>query len=158
MMALRPTGVLPLRPECVWIEGLMPELSPKAGLRVSINALGAVQSPAFQTHYPRIVNEELIHLGPKRTMLQSWDQNSFGAREADVFRIGGPTVIGEGLLLDRDMQVIENASDRYSDTEVAEWLDVIRNRPGKIQQIGGLTIMAKRRAAHNYGHFLIDIL
>src|SRR5579859_7048585 len=96
----------------------MPEQWPNAGRRITVERTDVVHSPAFRAHYPSIINEELIHHGPGSKMRESWNQSLFPARGIDVFRISAPIVAGECLILDRDLQVIENASDRYLDSEV----------------------------------------
>jgi len=133
---------------------------PRAGRRVRVEPAVLLPSPAFASHYPRVRNLELIDPGPRNAMEQSWKRGVFPAGQIEVFDLPGAYVIDECLVLDRHLQIIENASDIYSEAEIARAIAAIQaheaahtlphyDRPG---------IVSKRRAANNYGHFLMEML
>jgi capsular polysaccharide biosynthesis protein len=91
-------------------------------------------------------------------MGRSWKEGIFEERAVEVFRIKGAYVVGEGLVLDRELRAIENVSDKYSDEEIARAVTNIRaaRKASTLPHFDKLTILAKRRAVHNYGHYLIE--
>jgi hypothetical protein len=130
------------------------------GRRTTIPPVGVGKSPPFHTTYPRLINEDLIQPGARAAMEESWKKGLFEERDIEVFRIRGAYVVGEGLILDPDLQVIQNASDAYTDDEVAQAIgEVLTARQAQtLPHFDRLTYLVKGRAAHNYGHFLMEML
>jgi capsular polysaccharide biosynthesis protein len=133
---------------------------PNAGRRATIGRTGVIKSPSFFTQFPRIINDELIECGCRASMEGAWKKGGFAERDLEFFRIRGAYVVDEGLILDRDLQFIENASDEYSDEEIARAVaDVRMGEAAKtVPHFDAPTIVTKKRAAHQYGHFLCEIL
>ncbi len=133
---------------------------PSAGKRVTVAPVKLLQSPAFTTEYPRIINPELLDPGAKTAMEESWNRRTFEARPIEVFSIPDAYVIDECLIIDRNLQVVSNASDVYSEYEVDRAVADIRRRleAGNLPHLDGLGVVSKRRAVANYGHFLMEML
>ena len=135
-------------------------LWPLAGQRTRIEPAHRLPSPAFDVAYPRIRNADLIDPRSLRAMEQSWARGTFPAREIEVFDIPGAYVVDECLVLDRDLRVVENASDPYSEEEIGRAIEAIRTREAayRLPHYDRPGIIAKRRAANNFGHFLMEML
>ena len=133
---------------------------PNAGRKITIKPTGVVKSPAFHTRYPRVINENLIEAGSKAAMDESWKRGLFEERDLEFFRIAGAHVVGECLILDQELQVIQNVSDEYTDDEIQQAVKDVRagREASTLPHFDRLTILAKRRAAHNYGHYLMEML
>ena len=130
------------------------------GRRIIVPPIGVIKSPSFHTTYPRVINDDLIEPGAKAAMDESWRRGLFEERDVEVFRVRGAYVVGEGLILDPDLQVIQNVSDDYTDQEVMQAVEVVlaAREARRIPHFGRLTHLTKGRAAHNYGHFLMEML
>jgi capsular polysaccharide biosynthesis protein len=134
---------------------------PNAGRRITITPTGFLKSPSFRVTYPRIINEDLIKPPSIKVLMdQSWKRGEFQERPVEVFHIRGAYVIGECLIFDRELQVIENASNVYTDEEVRRAVKDVQaaDEASELLQHGRLTVLAKQRAVHNYGHFLMYCL
>lgn len=133
---------------------------PNAGRRVTMPPTGVIKSPPFHTTYPRLINDDMIEPGARAAMEVSWRKGYFEERDIEVFRVRGAHVAGEGLILDHYLQVIQNVSDDYTDQEVMQAVKEVRaaREARTIPHFGRLTHLTKRRAAHNYGHFLMEML
>ena len=90
---------------------------PNSGRRITVSPTGVVKSPSFHTRYPGIINDDLIEPGAKHAM-DELERGFFEERDLEFFRVRGVYVVGEGLILDLDLQVIQNVSDDYTDEEV----------------------------------------
>lgn len=132
----------------------------QAGRRIRIEPTTILPSPAFDVRYPRVRNAELIAPPSLHGMEQSWARGTFPERAIEVFDIPGAYLVDECLVMDRHLQVIENASDVYTDEEIARAVDAIRMREAahKLPHHDRPGIVAKRRAVSNYGHFLMEML
>jgi hypothetical protein len=133
---------------------------PLAGRRIRIEPTRVLPSPAFATSYPRVRNVDLIDPGPRNAMEQSWKRGVFAARDIEVFDIPGAYLIDECLVLDRHLQIIENVSDVYSEAEIERSILAIQEREAshRMPHYDRPGIVSKRRAANNYGHFLMEML
>jgi capsular polysaccharide biosynthesis protein len=136
-----------------------PNAYPHAGARIAVPPWQVQQAPAFAVAPPAILNPQHLSLGTRVLLEKSWKRGSFPARDIEVFRLHDVYVTEECLVLDRDLRVLENVSDEYSDAEVAQAIDDIHRLHAQAQLLfykGG--IVAKRRASGNYGHFMLEML
>ena len=133
---------------------------PNAGRKTRIEPTRVLPSPVFAVTYPRIRNPDLIQPPSRNAMEQSWKQGTFPARDIEVFDIQGAYLIDECLVLDRHLQVIENVSDVYSEAEIARSVEAIKQKEltHRLPHYDRPGIVSKRRAANNYGHFLMEML
>ena len=136
------------------------ELYPQAGQVVRAEPSGKVRSPSFRRVYPRVRNKELIQPDTLAWMEAEWRKDFFDERAIEVFYLQRVYVIDECLILDQELRVIENASDEYTDEEIARAIEAVQRgeRARTLPHYGEPTIVAKRRAAHNYGHYLMEML
>ena len=149
-------GVVVMQPNV----SLACETFPLAGRKISIEPKDRAASPPFQAAYPPVRNLELVPDGLKHAMEASWARGQFEARDVEIFLIHGAYVIDECLIFDDNLQMISNASDEYTDEEIETALACILRQlqAQKLPNLKGPVIMSKRRAANNYGHFLIEML
>jgi hypothetical protein len=133
---------------------------PQAGVKIRIPASGHVKSPAFMRSYPRVINKELIEPNHREWMESYWRKGLFEERNIEVFYIRGAYLVNECLIFDDELRVIENASEDYPDHEIARAIGAIAKEmeEGVLHHDDKVTIVAKRRSAHNYGHFLMECL
>jgi hypothetical protein len=61
------------------------------------------------------------------------------------------------LVFDDALQAVASVDDGYAADEIAKAVDTIRQRTksGRVPQLDGVGFVAKRRAANNYGHYLL---
>lgn len=133
---------------------------PSAGQRITIKPAHIVKSPAFATSYPQIINGDLIDPFVRQLMEASWKRGRYEEQDIEVYRLKGGYVVDETLILDENLQVINNVTDDYSPEEIQQAIELIKKQTEdkKLPHIGGLAIVAKRRAAGNYGHFMMYML
>lgn len=119
-----------------------------------------IRSPRFAVSYPDVRNIELIEPGARSAMEASWGRQGFDERQIEVFHLRDVIAVDECLVLNQEMQVIENVSDHYTIEEYQHAVEVTQRtrKEGKIPILDGINVMARRRAAGNYGHFLIEML
>ena len=130
---------------------------PHAGRLVTMEPAGVFKSPAFRTVYPTIVNPDLIKPSMRVALESTWNKGLFEERNIEVFFLNGGYVIDENLVFDDALQAVANVDDDYTAEEIAKAVDTIRQRTksGRIPHLDGVGIVAKRRAANNYGHYLL---
>jgi capsular polysaccharide biosynthesis protein len=89
-----------------------------------------------------------------------WRRDFIGERTVEIFQLQRVYVVDECLILDDQLRVIANASDEYTDDEINRAIAAIQRgeESRTLPHHGTPTIVAKRRAAHNYGHFLMEML
>jgi hypothetical protein len=133
---------------------------PNAGRKTSIKPTHIVKSPAFTTSYPKIINGELIDPFVRGLMEVSWTKGLFEERNIEVFILKGGYVVDETLVLDEHLQVVDNVCDDYSPEEIEKALGIIfeKSADSTLPWVGDTAILAKRRAAGNYGHYLMYML
>lgn len=133
---------------------------PLAGQRTTIEPTAVIKSPAFQVHYPTVRNLEIVIEGVRTAMEESWARGLFEQRDVEIFRVQGAYFSEECLVLDDQLRVISNASDEYTDDEIEAALGAIMRLldANTLPHLPGTGVVAKRRAANNYGHFLMEML
>jgi len=132
-------------------------LSPVAGKRRLLEPSGILKSPPFKAVYPQIINPELLDPGVKAVMEQAWKRGLFEERRIEIFHLNGGYIIDENLVVDDSLQIIGNVDDDYTPEELQRALgDIERLIEAKaMPHFDGVGIVAKRRAADNYGHYLL---
>jgi capsular polysaccharide biosynthesis protein len=133
---------------------------PLAGKRRLLEPSGTLKSPAFRASYPQLVNPELIDPGVKAAMERSWTRGLFDERAVEVLQLNGGYIVGEGLVVDDNMQIIANIEDKYSPDELQRALNDIERLVAaqQVPHFDGIGVVAKRRAANNYGHYLLYMM
>src|SRR5689334_15630684 len=97
-----------------------------AGRRIKVEPTTVTHSPSFQAAYPRLINDELIDPASRAAMEVSWNKGFFGERDFQIFVMRNVYVVGECLIFDQNLQVLENVGDRYTDEEIARAIRDIR--------------------------------
>jgi capsular polysaccharide biosynthesis protein len=130
-----------------------------AGRRIRLQPRALLRSPGFPVGYPCIINSELLGDGLLALMANSWGRGAYEERQLEIFCLNDVYVVDECLILDRDLQVIENASDPYEDAEIEQAIGLVRGllTTNRMQHYG-CGVVSKRRAAHNFGHFLMEMI
>jgi capsular polysaccharide biosynthesis protein len=138
---------------------LMSKPFPHAGKKTTAQPFEVLSSPAFAVEYPHIINPHLLDPGARAGMEESWKKGIFPERKLEIFHLKDVYLIDESLILDKDLRVIENAGDYHDDEEIERAIAVIRKDLEAMRLphfVSG--IVSKRRAAGNYGHFLLELL
>ena len=93
-------------------------------------------------------------------MEESWKREVFEERPVEIFSIRNGFLVDECMIFDDKLRFITNASDRYTDAEVERGVGDIRQQmeSRKLRHFPGVGIIGKRRAANNYGHYLMEML
>jgi capsular polysaccharide biosynthesis protein len=133
---------------------------PLAGQRTLVEPEHRLKSPAFDTTYPAIRNIGLIDPGAKAAMEEAWSKGRFEERDVEVFNIKNAYIVDECLILDEELRVISNASDDYTEAEIAQAISDVKRMLAEdsLPHFGGVGIVSKRRAINNYGHFLMEMV
>lgn len=132
----------------------------QAGHPIEVPPERVLRSPGFSVPYPEIRNAELIDPGCRAAMEVSWCREMFPERPIEVFHLKDVFIIDEGLVLDRDLRPIRNASPDYSPEQLSRAASIVKQKllAKEVPYYPGLGIMAKRLAANNYGHFLVEMV
>jgi hypothetical protein len=130
---------------------------PAAGQWRRLEPSRILKSPPFQTVYPYVINRELMEPEVSAGLEQTWKRRLFDERNIEVFQLNGGYIVGESFVVDENMQIIANLDDKYSAEEVQRAPRDIE-RLAELKQLlhyDGVGVVAKRRAANNYGHYLM---
>ena len=115
-------------------------------------------SPAFPTEAPDIMNAALIPSGPWQAMAVSFNRRVFGGRTVTVRVIEEAIVVGEGLVFDRNLNLVPGTNRLTPDDEVERCRALAKQGRGAgMRRIAGMSVVCKSRAPGNFGHFLIDM-
>ncbi|GAB0113429.1 glycosyltransferase family 61 protein [Acidisoma sp. C75] len=116
-------------------------------------------SPAFPTAPPQILNAEKIPAQARALMNLSFERGVFQERTVPLRIVEGAIVVGEGLAFDPALNLIPGTDNLYSASEVAAGREAARaaRGSGAMRHIGGFSQLCTSRAAHNYGHFLVEM-
>lgn len=132
---------------------------PMAVRKVTAEPILSLRAPGFTTSRPHIINAEIMDPHALHAMEQAWQHRTFPDHEIHVFHIQNVYITDECLIFDKNMQFIDNASDVHSDTQIrAAATDIITLNEQKRLPHFRQGIVTKRRAAGNYGHFLMEML
>jgi Glycosyltransferase 61 len=115
-------------------------------------------SPAFSTRAPDIRNASLIPAGPWQAMAVSFNCRVFGGRTVTVRLIEDAIVAGEGVVFDRDLNLVPGTGRLTPDDEVETYRALAKaGRGADMRRLAGMSLICKTRAPDNFGHFLIDM-
>jgi hypothetical protein len=115
-------------------------------------------SPAFTTRPPEIRNAALIPSEPWRAMAVSFNRRIFGSRPVTIRLVEDAIVASEGIVFDRDLNLVPGTNRLTPDDEVEQYRAMARQARGAgLRRIAGISVVCKTRAPENYGHFLIDM-
>jgi hypothetical protein len=115
-------------------------------------------SPAFATGMPDIRNGASIPPVPWRAMAVSFNRRVFGGRNVTFRLIEDAFVAGEGVVFDRDLNLIPGTTRLMGDELVAECRQrVVESRGADMRRIAGMSVLCKTRNPGNYGHFLVEM-
>ena len=115
-------------------------------------------SPAFATRPPDIRNAALIPAGPWQAMAASFNRRVFGGRPVTVRLVEEATVAGEGVVFDRDLNLVLGTNRLTPDDEVERYRGMAKQgRHAGMRRIAGMSLVCKTRAPGNFGHFLMDM-
>jgi hypothetical protein len=131
-------------------DGDTSDSDPSIGLRLL--------SPAFATRTPDIRNAALIPPGPWRAMAVSFNRRVFSGRTVTVRLIEEAIIAGEGLVFDRDLNLVPGTNRLIPDDEVEQYRALAKQGRGAgMRRITGMSVVCKTRAPGNFGHFLVDM-
>lgn len=115
-------------------------------------------SPAFATRPPAIRHAARIPASSAGAMNVSFSRRVFPGRSVPFRLVEQATVIGEGIVFDRDLNLVGGTDRLFKPEELDEQRALARAaRDGTPRHIAGLSVLCKSRAAQNYGHFLVEM-
>lgn len=119
-----------------------------------------LQSPGFDTSYPQVFNKDLIDSKALHAMERSWLKRHFQPQELRIYSVKNVYVVGDGLVLNTDLQPFMPALWPFSPIDIEKGQTAIRSslRIGNIKKYDKTTIICKKLGHHNYGHWLIEML
>ena len=127
---------------------------PEADSRIQLRLL----SPAFGTEPPDIRNAGLIPAGPWQAMAVSFNRRVFRSRAVTVRVVEEAVVAGEGLVFDRDLNLVSGTDRLMVEGDVERYRELAKQRRASgMRRIAGMSVVCKTRAPNNFGHFLIDM-
>ena len=93
-------------------------------------------------------------------MAPSWDTRRFPEREVRFHALPDVFVVGEGLLFDRALELVEPSRTQHSPAEVAAERTRLQAAlaGGVVPEDRGTTLLCQKRGMANYGHWLIELL
>jgi capsular polysaccharide biosynthesis protein len=117
-----------------------------------------LQSPAFATRMPEIRNAAAIPAGSWQAMAVSFNRRVFGGRNVTFRLIEDAVVAGEGIVFDRDLNLVRGTSRLMSDAVVDQYRQITQEGRGPgMRRIAGMSVLCKTRNPNNYGHFLMEM-
>ena len=114
-------------------------------------------SPGFDAPPPKVLHKDLIPEGPHNAMLPAWTTRTFEPHPLHVVRLFDVYLTGEGLLFDRNKNLISESVTQYEPAGIAEAhrrvLDAAHPRTE-----WGSCVLLRKRGDSNYGHWMIELL
>ncbi len=119
-----------------------------------------VPSPAFTIPYPDVWNAELIPDDIRKLMEGVWNTGRFSARDVTFRLIEDVFVAGEGLVFDRDLNLIRTSITQHSAAEIEKARDALLQSLAECATpaLRGVLVLCKKRGIGNYGHWLLEML
>jgi capsular polysaccharide biosynthesis protein len=115
-------------------------------------------SPAFAARPPDIHNAALIPGRFWHAMAVSFNRRVFGGRTVTFRLIPEAIIAGQGLVFDRDFNIVPGTSRMTPDDEVEQYRVLAKAGRGTgMRRIAGISVVCKSRAPSNFGHFLVDM-
>lgn len=116
-------------------------------------------SPAFSAKTPPIRNADLIPPESWAAMNTSFQRSAFPGRTVTLREVPDATLVGPGVIFDRDFNYVPIADLDPPEADVARWREMARAaRDEDIRQIGNVSLLCRTLAPDNYGHLLIEAL
>ena len=115
-------------------------------------------SPAFATRMPEIRNAASIPARSWQAMAVSFDRRVFGGRNVTFRVIDDAVVVGDGIVFDRDLNLVSGTSRLMDDSAIARLRELAQTVPRReMRRIAGLSVLCKTANPNNYGHFLMEM-
>jgi capsular polysaccharide biosynthesis protein len=115
-------------------------------------------SPAFSTQEPDIRNAALVPPGHWQAMAVSFNRRVFSARPITFRVIEDAIVAGEGIVFDRDFNLVPGTERLMAADDAAKYRDLAKQgREAGMRRLAGMSVVCKTRAPQNFGHFLVDM-
>ena len=115
-------------------------------------------SPAFGTLRPTIHNEPMIAAQSRALMDLSFSRAVFPQRSVTFRIVENALVIPQGMAFDPDLNMLAGTERLHAEEVVAAGQALARQARGSNpRRITGLTVLCTGAAAHNYGHFLVEM-
>jgi len=131
----------------------------EGAVRLALEPAMSVRSADFPVAYPELVNADILDWGAKHAMEMSWKKEHFPARQVDVFRLPGGYLCNEGIVFDAELRVIQQSTQYHHADLIAHCHADLRARlaAGQVNRQPGASVVVKRPASHNYGHYMAEI-
>jgi capsular polysaccharide biosynthesis protein len=121
--------------------------------------LVGIRSPGFETVPPDFTQPELIPDSVRQACL-AWEQRRFAPREVTIRVARDVFVAAEGLVFDREGQVLRASIHQHEPEMIAAAADAVgRAAMGEAVPTYDLPlVLGKKRGAGNYGHWMVEML
>ena len=118
-----------------------------------------LQSPAFSTTEPDILNAAAIPKEAWRAMAVSFHRRHFENRIVTMRLVKNAIVVGEGVVFDHDLNIVPGTDRLIAGHQVEAYRKQAHETRSKrcARYIAGTSVLCKTRAPENFGHFLVDM-
>jgi len=114
-------------------------------------------SPGFDAPPPKVLHKDLIPEGVHNAMLPAWTRGTFQPHPLHIVRLFDVYLTGEGLLFDREKNLISESVTQYEPAAIAEAHRRVVEA-GEPRTEWGSCILLRKRGDSNYGHWMIELL
>ncbi len=109
---------------------------------------------------PEVRHGERIPAEVLAAMRASWDRGWFAPRPVRICVLENVFVAWEGLVYTADLEVIRSSVSQHSDDDVERSRAAIEiaRKTSRSPALSGDVVLARKRGAANYGHWLVEML
>lgn len=129
--------------------------------RVSIHDLHrdiilATTSPGFDAAPPKVLHQDLIPEDVHNAMLPAWSMGIFQPKPLHVVKLFDVYLTGEGLLFDREKNLITESITQYEEDGLLAAHRRVRDAFPRTEW--SCSISLRKRGDSNYGHWMVELL
>jgi len=115
-----------------------------------------IVSPPFLLHPPVIKHAGRIPADMRQGLQQTWKRIGFAGRTVQLRALHNVFVAGQGVVLRADLSFALRVEGVHAPQDIAAAQAAVRR--GGVRRIGGEVALCRRPGAHNYGHWLVEML
>jgi len=119
-----------------------------------------IVSPPFLLHPPIIKHAGRIPPDVRQGLQQTWKRIGFAGRTVQVRALHNVVVAGEGVVLRADLSFALHVQGVHAPHDIAAAQAATQAALGRgaLPRIAGEVALCRRPGAHNYGHWLVEML
>ena len=126
----------------------------------ALKDIATLFSPQFSMPYPDIVHRDLISPESFQAMDFVWKIGCFAEKDITIKEVSDVFLVEEGLVFTRDGLLVEQTITQHSASEIARGREAVKKAvvAADSRVLHGSFVLCKKRGAHNYGHWLCEML